>query len=469
LTSGWVWVNFYLMKPMRYFIINFGCQMNVRDAERMEGILRERGLSCAERIEDADLILVNTCTVREKPERKALSQLGRLCEMKKNRRELLIGICGCVSQQYQDSLLARFPELDFVLGTSQVAHLGEVLDMVISGKRVCRTEWITAEESEILFRTSLKEPVNSVSKFVTIMEGCDNYCAYCVVPYVRGREFSRKPEDIIAEITSLAEQGVKEVVLLGQNVNSYGLKNGFGLDFPGLLKQLAKIDGIERIRFTTNHPKDLSERLIEVMAQEDKICEQIHLPLQAGSDKILQLMGRFYTKSHYLDLIRKLRNAMPEIGISTDLIVGFPGETEDDFIQTLEMVQEIQFDEAFTFRYCHRPMTRSASLPDQVPEPLKLERLYRLNAIVSHITERKNQEQVGKIKEILIEGESKTDPEKLTGRTREGRLVHIPGKNARDLKGKLVLVKIEEGLKHSLLGELLEETNWQGEKQCLLR
>jgi len=454
-------------------MINFGCQMNVRDCDRMEGILRERKIQPGASIEDADLILINTCTVREKPERKALSLLGRLCRMKRNRPQLLIGVCGCVSQQYQEKLLERFPGLNFVLGTNQVARLGEALDQVLLGERVSRTEWVNPAEPDLLFRISRHQPISGVSKFVTIMEGCDNFCAYCVVPYVRGPEISRNPAEILSEIQGLAEQGVKEVVLLGQNVNSYGKKNSGGVDFPGLLKMAAKVPGLERIRFTTNHPKGLSDQLIEVMAIENKICEQIHLPLQAGSDQILKLMARGYTGEQYLQLVSKLRSAMPEIGIGTDLIAGFPGETEADFQKTLELVQEIGFEEAFTFRYCSRPMTRAADYPDPVPEEFKLRRLYQLESIVSRITEAKNQAEVGKIKEILVEGASKTDPGRLTGRTREGRLVHIPGKDGGSLKGTLVSVKIEKGLKHSLLGEVIEPKargiNGQGEKQCLLR
>ncbi len=448
--------------------------MNVRDCERMEGILRERGIQASENSDSADLILINTCTVRDKPERKALSMVGRFCQAKERTRpELILGICGCVSQQYQEKLLDRFPGLNFALGTNQVAKLGEVLDQVLTGKRVLRTEWADADDPDLLFRISLDQPSGGVSQFVTIMEGCDNYCAFCVVPYVRGPEISRNPDEIISEVQAWSEKGVKETVLLGQNVNSYGIKNGSGVDFPALLKRVARVDGIERIRFTTNHPKDLSDRLIEAMAGERKICEQIHLPLQAGSDHILELMGRNYTGDQYLGLIEKLRSAMPEIGIGTDLIVGFPGETEPDFQRTLELAERIEFDEAFTFRYCSRPMTRAANYPDQVPEPVKLERLYRLSSAVSRITEKKNQAQAGKVKEILVEGVSKSDPERLTGRSREGRLVHIPAQGHRGLQGRLVSANIKRSLKHSLLGEVVarvdNEGNRQGEEQCILR
>ncbi len=305
------------------------------------------------------------------------------------------------------------------------------------------------------------------------MRGCENYCAYCVVPYVRGPELSRRPEDIISELESLSGRGVKEVVLLGQNVNSYGMKNGFGMDFPELLRKAAKVDGLERIRFTTNHPKDLSDRLIAAMAEEDKVCEQIHMPLQAGSDRVLGLMGRGYTGEQYLGLARKLRAAMPEVGIGTDLIVGFPGETEEDFERTLELCRELEFDEAFTFRYCSRPMTRAAGYADQVAEEVKLERLYRLEKLVSEITEQKNRASAGRVKEILVEGESRNDRERLTGRTREGRLAHIARAGHEHLKGELVWVKIDRGLKHSLLGEALEagkgKESLQGEKPCSFR
>jgi len=446
--------------------------MNVLDSQRMEGILREKGMSPAETEEQADLILVNTCTVREKPERKALSLIGRLCQLKKQKPELILGISGCVAQQYGEILLKRYSELDFVLGTNQVALLGKVLERVEQGERVAEVSWAEPEQAEGLFLVSELRPVEGVSAFVTIMEGCDNFCSYCVVPYVRGREYSRAPEEIISEIKTLAQRGVKEVVLLGQNVNSYGLKRGFGVDFPEVLKMVCRVDGINRVRFTTNHPKDLSLKLIEVMASEDKICEQIHLPLQSGSNRVLERMNRGYSQEKYLELISKLRSAMPEIGISTDLIVGFPGEKEDDFNETLKMVQEIKFDEAFTFRYSPRAMTKSAEYEEQVPEEIKLERLWRLEKLVSELTEQKNRAEVGKIKEVLLEGVSKTNPNRLTGKSREGRLVHISKKGAEGLIGELVWVKIREGLKHSLVGELIEETkknHWQGEEQCLLR
>jgi len=456
----------------KYFIVNFGCQMNVLDSGRMEGILLEKAIKPARAVEDADLVLVNSCSVREKPERKALSLLGRLCKAKKHKPDLVIGFCGCAAQQHGEFLLERFPGLNFVLGTNQVARLGEVLEQAGLGERVVKTEWTDEGDLDCLFSVSKNRPLPGVSAFVAIMEGCDNYCAYCVVPYVRGPERSRKPSDIIAEIGNLAARGVKEIVLLGQNVNSYGLKRGFGADFPDLLLMAAKVEGIERLRFTTSHPKDLSEKLIAVMAGENKICEQIHLPLQAGSDRVLALMGRGYTSGQYLALVRKLRSAMPGLGLSTDLIAGFPGETEEDFERTLDMVQAIQFDEAFSFRYSQRPGTRAAQYPGQVPEETKLERLWRLDQLVGGITEAKNLEQVGRTKEILLEGTSKRDAQKLTGRSREGRLVHIAKQGAEQSIGELVMVRVAQGLKHSLLGEPLKQEprgSWQGEGQCLSR
>lgn len=446
--------------------------MNVLDAERMEGVLISRGFCAAPAAHDADLVLVNSCSVREKPERKAISLLGRLCKEKAGRPEMTIGFCGCVAQQHGEKLLERFPGLDFVLGTNQVGSLPEVLDRVSSGERVSKLEFADEKELDCLFSVSAHRPVRGASAFVTIMEGCDNFCAYCVVPYVRGPELSRRPEDIVSEVESLAGRGVKEIVLLGQNVNSYGLKRGFGVDFPELLKMVAKAPGIARVRFTTSHPKDLSDKLIEMMASEQKICEQVHLPLQAGSDRVLSLMGRGYTAGHYLALVDKLRSAMPEIGVSTDLIAGFPGESEEDFQGTLEMVRRIRFDEAFTFRYSTREPTRAATLPGQVSEEIRLDRLWRLAQAVSEITEQKNREQVGKFKELLLFEESKSDPEKLTGRSREGRLAHIAKKDAEGLIGGLVMVKITRGLKHSLLGERSEPGPnhiWQGEEQCLSR
>jgi len=455
----------------KYFVANFGCQMNVLDSERMEGILLERGLSAAQNWEDARVVLINSCSVREKPERKALSLLGRLCQAKASRPEMVLGFCGCVAQQHGEKLLERFPLLDFVLGTNQVSRLAEVLAHALAGERTAAIAWTDEKELDCLFSVSRNRPVRGVSAFVTVMEGCDNYCAFCVVPYVRGPEQSRKPEDVILEVENLAGQGVKEVVLLGQNVNSYGQKRGFGVDFADLLKMTARVRGIERVRFTTSHPKDFSDKLIATMASEPKVCEQVHLPLQAGSDRVLELMGRGYSGRYYLGLVNKLRAAMPDLGLSTDLIAGFPGETEDEFQATLELVEEIGFDEAFTFRYSARPGTKAESYP-QLPEELRLERLYRLERLVSRITGEKNLGQVGKVKEVLLAEQSKSDPMKLTGRGRDGRLVHVPKQGAEKYLGGLVLVRIEKGLKHSLLGELVEpgqKNVWQGDEQCLSR
>ncbi len=436
----------------RFFIRTFGCQMNERDSERMAGFLLEAGLERADREEEADLIVINTCSVRKKPEQKIYSLLGRMKKLKTNNPGLIIAVAGCVAQQVGDEFLARVPHLDLVIGTNSFHRIAGLFGEAEKGKRAAAAGWL-AEDDPMLFCNPSTRPAGGPTAFVTIMQGCDNFCSFCIVPYVRGRERSRSAEDIISEARSLAASGVREVTLLGQNVNSYGKKGGPG--FPGLLRMVAAVDGIERVRFTTSHPKDLSAELIEVMAEEAKVMEHIHLPVQAGSTRVLAAMNRGYTREDYLDLVSRLRKAVPGIGITTDLMVGFPGETEADFGETLSLLEEVLYDEAFSFAYSHRPFTRASRLAGEVPEEDKKERLYRLQALQDRITLERNRAEVGRVHEVLVEGASKTDSKKLTGRARTNRLVHFVPEDGADLCGSRVRVRVTRALKHSLAGELI--------------
>jgi tRNA-2-methylthio-N6-dimethylallyladenosine synthase len=435
-----------------FFIRTFGCQMNERDSERMAGFLLDLGLDQAKSEEFANLIVINTCTVRRKPEQKVMSLLGRLSKQKKKNPGLILAVAGCVAQQEGARLLERIPHLDMVIGTHAFSRMPELLAEVESGRRIAATEWLS-DDDPLLFLTPRPRARNKPSAFVTIMQGCDNFCSFCVVPYVRGRERSRPADEILAEVEGLVADGVKEVTLLGQNVNSYGKKNGAGLLFPGLLREVAKVPGLERVRFTTSHPKDLSDDLIAVMAEQDKIMEHFHLPVQAGSTRVLGVMRRNYTRERYLDLVARLRGAMPEVSITTDLIVGFPGETEDEFQDTLNIMDEVQYDEAFSFGFSPRPYTKASLFPDPVPDPVIKDRLYRLQEKQNQLTLARNQAEVGKVHEVLVEGASKTDPAKLTGRTRTNRLLHFPAPEGKDLTGRLVKVRVTRGLNHSLAGE----------------
>ncbi len=445
-----------------FYIRTFGCQMNERDSERMAGFLLDRGLAPAASEAEADLVLVNTCSIREKPEQKVYSTLGRLSLLKRGRPQMVLAVTGCVAQQEGEKLLERVPGLDLVLGTQAIHRLPQLLEEVAEGRRVAGTEWLEPEDPG-LFEIPASRPDPGLSAFVTIMQGCDNNCAYCVVPSVRGRERSRPAAEVIAEIERLAATGVKEVTLLGQNVNGYGARPGAGPGFPELLLTVADVPGIQRVRFTTSHPRDLSDRLIQVMAAHPRIMEHLHLPVQSGSDRVLQAMNRGYTRAHYLERVRALRQAMPQAGLTTDLIVGFPGETEEDFRATLALLEEVGYDETYSFRFSPRPSTAAGRMSGQLPEALKLERLHRLQTRQAEITEAKYRAQQGLVHEVLVEGRSQTDPTRETGRSRTHRPVHFPaGQN--DRRGQIISVRITQALKHSLLGEALAAEGRQGQR-----
>ncbi len=434
----------------KVFIRTFGCQMNEYDSERMLALLKGEYIPCQEP-KEADLILVNTCSVRKKAEEKVYGLVGRLKHLKKVRPELIIGVCGCVAQQEGERLLKRLPHVDLVLGPQAVYRLREALAKISRGE---------GPLVDINFQKDFRQPLifpeldgdRPVKAFVTIMQGCDNFCAYCVVPYTRGREVSRPPEDILAEVECLVKQGVREVTLLGQNVNSYGRKERGFPSFAELLREVASISGLWRVRFTTSHPKDLDENLMRCFAEVPEVCEHLHLPVQAGSNRILKRMHRRYTREEYLSKVEKLRKFCPEIALTTDIIVGFPGETEEDFKETLRLLEEVRFDEIFSFKYSDRPLARSTNFEDKIPEEEKARRLAKVHEIQERITREINESYLGKVVEVLVEGKSPGNPELWTGRTRTNHVVNFSGPE--NLKGKLVHVLIEGCGLHSLRGRI---------------
>ncbi len=426
--------------------------MNVYDSERIAQVLTARNYRQVNDPASADLILVNTCSVREKPEQKVYSALGRFHRLKKKNPKLIIGVGGCVAQQEGRGLLERVPFLDFVLGTKELFRIHEVLDdLEESGARGCAVN--LDGRIDPYQGLALSPRPGRPTSFISIMQGCDNFCSFCIVPFVRGREVSRPSKDLMEEMGVLSSQGVKEVTLLGQNVNSYGKQTPEEPGFVKLLERVEKAPGIERVRFTTSHPKDLSSELIQAFGRLNKLCEHIHLPLQSGSNRILERMNRGYTREEYEEKVLNLRQTCPEISITTDIIVGFPGEEEKDHQETLEMIRRIQFDDLFSFRYSDRPHTRASLFPEKIAEELKQRRLSELQAVQKEITQHKNQAWEGRDVEVLTEGPSKARAEQKTGRTRTNRIVNFPGDSVP--VGALVRVRVRQALAHSLRGELL--------------
>lgn len=423
--------------------------MNVYDSEQMALVLGQ-DYELTERAEDADLYLINTCAIRRKSEEKVLSLLGRLRALKRRRPRMLLGVGGCVAQQEGEKLLRQVPHLDLVFGTHGIYKLPALLrQRQETGRRRVDTTF----SPELPYMCQPLRP-GTVQKLVTIMQGCDNYCTYCVVPYVRGAERSRPPGDIVREVEVFLGQGGREVTLLGQNVNSYGRGLAEKITFPDLLRRLAALPGLARLRFTTSHPRDLSEELIRCFAELPPLCEHIHLPVQAGSNKILTTMRRGYSREDYLSKVTKLRQTCPQIALSTDLIVGFPGETEADFLQTLQLMREAAFDSAFYFKYSPRPQTAAAAFPDQVPEGVKTERLARLKELQEELSFASNQRLVGEVGEVLVEGFSKQKNTQLYGRLRSNQVVNFDGPG--ELIGRMVQVQIVKAHLHSLGARLSE-------------
>lgn len=436
-----------------FYIETWGCQMNEEDSEKLSGMLKRVGYTKTENKEDAGIILFNTCCVRENAENKVFGNLGSLKHLKKENPDLIIGICGCMMQQegMADKILKKFPYVNIVFGTHNAYKFPEYLNRVkTEGVQI---KEIFNKETDIVEGLPIDRESN-VKAFVTIMYGCNNFCTYCIVPYVRGRERSRKPEDILNEVRELVAQGYKEITLLGQNVNSYGKGLEEEVDFAKLLRMIDEIEGLERVRFMTSHPKDLTHDVIMAIKECDKLCEQIHLPVQSGSNSILKKMNRHYTKEYYLDLIKKIKEEIPGVTLTTDIIVGFPGETEEDFQETLELVKEVGYSSAFTFIYSRRNNTPADMMLNQVSEEDKHHRFNRLIAAVNERVIAQNKAEEGNILEVLVEGNSKNDAEKLTGRTRTGRLVNFTGENVN--VGELVNVKITRAQNFSLIGEVIK-------------
>lgn len=443
------------------FLKTIGCQMNVYDSERMLSSLQHLGYDPVSSAEAADLVIVNTCAIRAKAEQKLFSFIGRLADLKKKKPSLRIGIAGCVAQQEGEHLLEKASCVDFVFGTHALGRMDAIIRKVETGaERVLDVDMIGVPDDDFRYVHD-QQTERRISRFVTIMTGCDNFCAYCVVPYVRGRETSRSPERILEEIHLLVQQGTREITLLGQNVNSYGNKERF-CSFVDLLRRISDVDGLVRIRFTTSHPKDLSDGLIEAFSELPKLAHHIHLPVQAGSDEILRRMNRKYSRSEYLHKVSRLRDRCPDIAVTTDIIVGFPGETEAHFQETLSLMQEVGYDAAFAFKYSDRPNAASARFADKVEDALKAERLSRVLELQKNMTMQKHQSMIGSLQEVLVEGLSPrtamNDPAvtQWTGRTSGGHIVHFSVPNegaASDLAGRLQRVRITRSFSHSLWGE----------------
>ncbi|MDQ0149058.1 tRNA (N6-isopentenyl adenosine(37)-C2)-methylthiotransferase MiaB [Eubacterium multiforme] len=439
-------------KGQHFFISTFGCQMNEEDSEKLSGMLKRIGYTRTENIDDASIIIFNTCCVRENAENKVFGNLGALKKRKAENPDLIIGICGCMMQQkgMADKILKTFPFVDIIFGTHNSYKFPEYLHRVKS--EGVQVKEIFDKETEIIEGIPVDRE-SSTKAYVTIMYGCNNFCTYCIVPYVRGRERSRKPSDILKEVNDLVAKGYKEVTLLGQNVNSYGKGLEEDVDFAKLLRMINEVSGLERVRFMTSHPKDLNEDVITAIKECDKLCEQVHLPVQSGSDRILKEMNRHYDRERYMYLINKIKKEIPDVAITTDIIVGFPGETEEDFEDTLSLVNEVGYDSAFTFIYSRRNHTPADRMENQVPDDVKHERFNRLVEAVNKNVIASNKKYEGKIVEVLVEGHSKNDETKLMGRTRNGRLVNFSGDES--LVGTLVNLKVVRAQPFSLIGELI--------------
>jgi len=433
-------------------IKTFGCQMNARDSEKLTGILKCVGYKILpeEAEEEADFVIYNTCTVRENANLKVYGRLGKLGHIKESRHDMMIALCGCMMQEPDvvEKIKKDYKFVDMVFGTHNLYQFPELLYKALAQRQSVIEVWDGTDRIVEELPVERKYPFKSG---VNIMFGCNNFCSYCIVPYVRGRERSRKPEDIIEEIKALADDGVKEVMLLGQNVNSYGKGLDEPITFAELLRQVCKIYGIERVRFMTSHPKDLSDELIEVMASEHKVCKHLHLPLQSGSSRILKEMNRHYTKEDYLALVDKIRAAMPEIALTTDIIVGFPGETEEDFKETMDVVSRVEFDSAFTFIYSKRTGTPAASMEDQVPGTTVKDRFGRLLVLVQEKAQRKNRGLSGRTLPVLVESINPQDSSLVSGRLENNSVVHFPGNE--NLIGQIVDVRLKEAKGFYYYGE----------------
>lgn len=442
-----------------FHITTFGCQMNEHDSETLAGMLLEKGYQPAAERKDSNLVIFNTCSIRENADKRFFGTLGQL---KKKKTELgdnfTVCVCGCMMQQQHiiDTIKEKYPWVDVIFGTNNLHQLPELLDKLYQEKQKQLSVW--QDGGEIVEGLPAKRLYRHKA-FVNIMYGCNNFCTYCIVPYTRGRERSRKPEDIVAEIKNLVNDGVREVMLLGQNVNSYrGISaDGTQTDFADLIARINEIEGLARIRFMTSHPKDISDKLIAAYGTCEKLCHYIHLPVQAGSSKVLREMNRHYTREAYLQKVEKLRAVDPDMAISTDIIVGFPGETEAEFEETLSLCEEVRYDSAFTFLYSVRKGTPAEKFEDQIPEEVKHERFNRLVDVINRISAEKNAAYVGRVEKVLVDGPSKTNSKTYGGRTETFKLVNFEGRP--EMIGQIVAVEITDANTFSLVGRVLENQN----------
>jgi tRNA-2-methylthio-N6-dimethylallyladenosine synthase len=432
----------------RYHVTTFGCQMNAHDSERIKGMLEELGLGEALSADEADVVVFNTCTIREKPDRRLAAHLAQARVAKEREPGRVIAVGGCYAEAQRERLFELYPFVDVAFGPGSISHLGDWLGA--GGFRVDRGRFGIAEERAFAAELPGRR-ARSFQAWVQISMGCNSKCAYCIVPSVRGREVSRRPGDVLAEVTQLVVQGVREVTLLGQNVNSWGrdLAPDVRTDFGELLRAVDAVDGVKRIRFTSPHPKDFREPVIAAMAECAAVCEHTHLPLQSGSTRILKAMRRTYSRERFVALAERMRAAIPDLALTTDLIVGFPGETEDDFRETLDAVEEVGFDGAFTFVFSPRRGTAAATMPDQVSDDVKRDRIERLVEVVQRVGAERNRARIGGVEEVLVEGPSRTDPSLLRGRTRRNTIVNFTGDAA---PGELVDVRIEGATSTTLRG-----------------
>lgn len=436
-------------RKLRACVNTFGCQMNARDSEKLIGILREIGYEITEE-ENCDFVLFNTCTVRENANTRVYGRLGQLKNYKKKNPQMMIALCGCMMQEPQvvEKIKATYRYVNLIFGTHNIYKFAELIYNSFLSERLLIDIWKDTDKIVEDLPNERKFPFKTG---INIMFGCDNFCTYCIVPYVRGRERSRNPKDIVREIERHVADGVKEVMLLGQNVNSYGKNLEEPVTFAGLLAEVEKIDGLKRIRFMTPHPKDLSDDLIEVMRKSEKICHHIHLPLQSGSTKLLAKMNRKYTKEQYLELVAKIKERIPDVSLTTDIIVGFPGETEEDFNDTLDVVKQAEFDSAYTFIYSKRTGTPAASMEDQIPEDIVKERFDRLLALIQDTSARLTKKQVGTVQSVLVESMNEQDETLVTGRLENNSVVHFKGDAS--MIGSIYDVKLLEAKGFYYMGE----------------
>ena len=434
-------------------IVTYGCQMNEHDTEKLNAMLVDMGFTLVKKFEEADLIIFNTCCVRENAEFKVYGNLGHVKKLKETKKDLILAVCGCMMQQPHvvEAIRKKYKYVDLVFGTHNLHNFPSLLEETLKSDKQVVEIW-ESEGDVIEGLTSNRK--KEIKAYVNIMYGCDNFCSYCIVPYTRGRERSRKPDDILDEIRILASNGTKEVMLLGQNVNSYGRTSDLPIDFADLLTMVNEVEGLERIRFMTSHPKDITQKLIETVAKCDKVCEYLHLPVQAGSNHVLEKMNRKYTREQYLDIIRRAKALMPEVGLSTDLILGFPGETEEDFQDTMTLIEEVDYDAAFTYLYSIRTGTPAATYEDQISEEVKHDRIKRLLEVLNPSISKKMASLMDKEFEVLVEDYSKSSREILMGRTRSNLTVTFEGDGA--LIGKLVKVKVIRPKNFSIHAELIE-------------